>query len=157
MGRRSTKSKTKNPGSSIQCDEESVKPLLQDLFVGVCNDYGDPFRCIPFSRIRDPTKSGINKIISVYEGFKDESQTTNSPGIVMGTDANVSQLCYIRQYFVEKRMPEDKIQSSVNQFDKWFGIVDGDHSHEAVRCLISNKQNWKSYRWFVTVLEGALE
>lgn len=124
MVRRSGQSKTKNVAViTIQCEEDSVEPLFDDLFDCVCNKHIDPLSCIPFKRFQDPTNSGFQKLLSLYEGYNEHSQSTDGPGIAMGTDTSIivtfliSLFCLFRQHSVAKGLPEDKPQMSITQFE----------------------------------------
>ena len=46
------------------------------------------------------------------------------------------------------------MKQKVESRNVWYGIVDGEHSHDAIVKLISLFERWKGYKWFVTVVEG---
>jgi len=136
------------------------EPLFKDLFQGATYDYVDPFSCIPFTKIRETTEAGINKLIQLFDSSGSDDVYDQTAGLALGTDApcvvpligSLSSTVY--EHLRSSGLSEHDAQAKMNSRDIWYGIVDGLHCNKAICWLINNRPSWKEAQWFVTKLRG---
>jgi len=51
-------------------------------------------------------------------------------------------------------LEKEQVEQRVNERDKWYGIVDGQHSHAAIINLRNKYERWCGFLWFVCLLRG---
>ena len=60
----------------------------------------------------------------------------------------------IAEHFKQEGLNDSEIEEVISRHDRWYGIIDGGHSNEAVKHLCVNLEEWKNFKWFVTILSG---
>ena len=74
---------------------------------------------------------------------------TNTPIIV---ELSGSLQYHLIDHFKEEGLTDEEISHVLQRYGRWYGIIDGAHSNEAVRYLSTTNPAWKGFQWFVTVL-----
>lgn len=143
--------------ATLTAQVQQFKPLFEDLLSGATYLSINPYQCIPFTKIREISKSGVERLVNLYTNTS--ASDTFSPCLGLGSDTPIvvplvgSLQHYVREYFDTKYGSEQSIEY-ISRFDIWFGIIDGHHSNEAVCHLKSTDPSWSNFMWFVTILKG---
>lgn len=162
MTRRGTKARNRSVNECTTATEDvaDFKPLFADLFSGATYEHVDPHACIPFTKIRQMSPSGVQRLICLFDNTGPQPQGVITTGLAHGSATPIliklegSLSSSIYTHFKEEGFYGDDLDAAVNKRDVWYGIIDGYHSNLAVRWLTENKPHWKHYSWFVTVLRG---
>ena len=154
---------SKNNAKRKRATDEGSEPLIENHFKDVMDscvyDWVDPHDCIPFTMTRPVSKSGVLKLMNLFDGLFDGS-SINGGGISCGTDTSIVvkldgvHLLHVCDYFKKKGYSESMIKERISSRKNWYGIVDGEHSHAAILRLIETKKRWAGYRWFVTIIKS---
>ena len=145
--------------SSEPCSE-NVKALYEDLFINARLLQVDPSACVPWIKIRPISNSGVHRLMQIFKGGDEVDNKAQLSGIAVGTDCATviilsdDQMHLVHAYLKEEGLSEKEIQEKVNEHPVWYGIIDGCHSHCALKRLKSSDMKWASFRWTVMVLSG---
>jgi len=125
---------------------DKVKTHFQDIMKDPKYDWIDPYSCIPFTTTRPISKSGVRRLVDIFDGsFGDESIVGG--GIACGTDTPIvvrlsgSHLTHVLQYFRTKGLSESEAKERVKERSVWHGIIDGEHSFHAITHLMETKND----------------
>lgn len=154
------KLKAKKRRQSESTEENSaVENHFMDLMEGCYYDHIDPHDCIPFAMTRPISNSGVLRLMSLFDGAFD-GENINGGGICSGSDTpivvklNGTLLVHAGEYFQKKGFSEEQVKERLESRKVWYGIVDGEHSHNAITRLIESKSKWSGYKWFVTIIRS---
>ncbi len=140
-------------------EEASVETHFKDLMEGCFYDWIDPHDCIPFTMTRPISNSGVLRLMTLFDGAFD-GENINGGGICSGSDTPIvvkldgTLLLHVCEHFRKKGLSEAQVKEQLGSRLNWYGIVDGEHSHNAIVRLIESKSRWNGYKWFVTVIKG---
>ncbi len=142
---------------------ESVNVLFSDLIVGSTDQHVDLESCIPYTEIRPLSSSGVRRLICLFLGTEqphDDDEKYGSTGFCLGTDLPMvvelqgSMISIVSDFFKKEGLTDSQIETRVKSRSKWFGIVDGLHSHAALSYIKEKYQSWERFKWYVKVLNG---
>lgn len=138
---------------------DSVAALFDDMFVDSKHIKVNPDARVPYTRIRPPVKSGIQRLMHLFDHNQLDGSKKLLPGITMGSDCAIvvplldSEHIYVRTYLKDKNMTSAEIDDTIIQHSQWYGIVDGCQSNEAIRVLAKKKIEWASFQWIVLCIK----
>lgn len=146
----------------------SVVAQFEDVMDNAYYCKVDVYSCVPFTRVKRKSASGVARLMQLFDTeFQNKvsadstiSVDTASCGISLGSGTLiVVELCgtmlqYVFDYFRSQGFPESEVKQKDESREVWYGIVDGEHSHDAIVKLKSLYERWKGYKWSVTVAEG---
>lgn len=150
---------------TAQNPTEPLSILFSDLVIGSTDKTVELESCIPFSKIRPLSSSGVQRLISSFlgSGYSNSSvheEIFHSGGFALGSDMPmVVQLegalkCYVYDHFKSENMEGDELEERVRSRKEWYGIVDGLHSHAALTTIKNSHPKWFQFKWYVKVLNG---
>ncbi len=155
---------TANKPPSV-CTAESLNILFAELVVGSKDMFVELDSCIPFTKIRPLSSSGVRRLVSSFRGDEAKLEPSDislyqSTGMALGSDigmvvplvGGLSQ--YVSEYFIEEGFRDEELQRKVKTRELWFGIVDGLHSHAALTFLKKNYSKWSQFKWYVKCLNS---
>ncbi len=159
------KKQAKKKSTTRECNEvQDVEILFSDLVIGSKCQLVDPESCIPFSKIRHLTLSGIRRLEVSFLGKShpkegDYSSYTSS-GLTLGSDIPMvvnltgSLKVYVHEHFKAQGLDSVCIRERIASRSTWYGIVDGLHSHAAITNIMKHHSSWKSFKWYVQILNS---
>ncbi len=136
-----------------------VRTHFKDVMDGSKYVWVDPNDCIPFTRTRPISESGVKRLMALFDGSYSGSSISGG-GIACGTDTPIIvELCgtlqtYIYDYFRDQGHSESVVKERVASRRVWYGIIDGEHSYLAIKRLIETIPRWSGYTWFVTLVKS---
>lgn len=145
---------------SVSRNEPSVIAHFDDIMSGSTNIKVDPESCIRLTKVRGLSESGVCRLMSLYSGGSDSADGIASAGIALGSDIPIvveltgSLRHFIHKHFKDMGLSGLDLESRVNSRQKWYGIIDGQHSHEAIMRLRSRDEKWAGFLWFVCLVRG---
>ena len=146
----------------------SVAAHFDDIMSSARYTKVDPHSCIPFTRFRKPSSSGVARLMRIFDGELQEklgNEISTEPdashcGISLGTGTAIlvelsgSMSHYVNDYFRSEGFSMEEAREKANSRDRWYGIVDGEHSQRSIVKLMSLHERWVGFQWFVTVIDG---
>lgn len=157
---KASKGRSASECTTSTTEVECFKPLFNDLFLEAKYTTVDPHSCIPFVKIRQTSKSGVQRLIYLFDHTRSQPEGFHSTGLALGSGTPIvvsldgALQCHVYDYFRDEGLEGDELDAAVAKRAVWFGIIDGEHSNLAVRWLVENNESWKNYSWFVTLLSG---
>lgn len=154
------KSGNKRVSASPRNGHSSVIAHFDDIMSGSKNIKVDPESCVRLTKVRGISESGVCRLMALYNG---ENQITNNfagAGIALGTDIPIvveltgSLRPCIYKHFEDLGLSGKELEDRVKSRSKWLGIIDGQHSHEAIMRLRSKHDRWVGFLWFVCLVRG---
>ena len=139
---------------------EMFRPLFADMFEGAQYRRINPFACIRIVKIRPITNGGVMRLMALFSRGYNHPDDLCSVGLSFGTDTPMvveltGDLSYLLDdHFKNEGLSPQQIEEAISAHDKWYGIIDGGHSNEAVKKLSTMDPRWKGFEWLVTVLNG---
>ncbi len=145
---------------------EFVNVLFSELVVGSKDEFVELESCIPFTKIRPLSSSGVRRLINSFSSKNDTSTEYeddtpyHSTGLALGSDMamvvplNGSYISYVKDHFLKAGLNEDDVRDRLASRSQWYGVVDGLHSHAALTFLKENNSSWKEFKWYVKILNG---
>ena len=154
------------PLESDRCS--SVIAQFDDVMCNAVYKKVDLHDCVPFTRVRRKSTSGVSRLMQIFDAQCHKelpdvgtiAADNAGCGISLGSGTPIvvelrgTMLKYVFDYFRSRGFPDPEVKQKVESRNVWYGIVDGEHSHDAIVKLISLFERWKGYKWFVTVVEG---
>ena len=146
----------------------SVVAQFEDLMENARYTKIDVHSCVPFTRVRKKSTSGVARLMQIFDGEYQKGPSTNSNleadtagcGISLGSGTPIvvelrgTMLHFVFEFFQSQGFPEQEVKMKVESRDVCYGIVDGEHSHDALVKLMALYDRWRGFQWFVTVLQG---
>ena len=147
---------------------EVVKEAFRDLFEEAVITQVDPQACVPFSKVRGLSSSGITRLKESFQS--DGSDESGIPGVTSGgVFPTVVKLegafgnyplehmteCLVGKGFnvAEAKMEAEK---KFKAQKTWYGIIDGNHRHAAITELASEyPEKWLGFSWTVMLIRPA--
>lgn len=143
--------------------KSSVVPHFDDVMCNSVNIKVDPDSCIPLTKIRDICESGVLRLMRLFDGNMQTDESFTSFGIALGSDMPIvveltgSLRNYLYLHFKAQGKSDEQIRSEIENRDKWYGIIDGQHCHEAILRLRALNDRWSGFMWFVCLVMGGHE
>ncbi len=137
-------------------DENKIKNHFYDVMGDSKYEWIDPNSCIPFTKTRPITESGVLRLMQLFDATQ-EGDSIAGGGMSCGTSTPIvvaltgSNLKYVHDHFRKKGCTESETIDRVNARTLWYGIIDGEHSFHAIKRLMETKKRWEGYEWFVTI------
>ncbi len=144
---------------------QKTRILFADLVVGAEDDFVDLESCIPFTKIRSLTSSGVRRLVASFTGklspeIQDDctSESYQSTGLVHGSELpmvvrlTASLLYFVEDHFRDQGLKDEEVNERIKSRSEWYGIVDGLHSHAALTYIKANNSRWSEFRWYVKKL-----
>lgn len=153
-------SKETTSGSDETLTSSQVKILFEDLFIDSNRLKVNPFNCVPFTKIRPVSTSGVRRLASIFDYGSDTTEAI-LPGLTIGSDLPMvielkgANLKYVREFLLGQGMKTEEVEKRLAQQDNWYGIIDGNHCNQAIRFLMMSKPEWRNFEWTVLSLNGA--
>ncbi len=157
-------STAKNPDQGSKSPLDNVQLIkarthFSDIMDKAVYEWIDPLSCIPFTKTRAIVQSGVYRLMSIFDG-KSMGESITGGGISCGSctaivvnlDGTLQN--YVYEHFKEQGLSESEVKQRVEAREKWFGIIDGEHSHAALLKLMERSDRWVGYKWHVTVVQG---
>ncbi len=143
----------------------SVSILFSNLVIGSQDVTVDLESCIPFTKIRSLSSSGVRRLISSFLGSKPKDEPSDddiyhTSGLALGTDIPmVVKLTgelehFVYDHFRSQGLEGNDLEDRIESRKCWYGIVDGLHSHAALTFIKSSYKKWHNFEWYVKILNG---
>ncbi len=138
----------------------TIIPEFTDVMTGAVYQFVDPLACVPITKIRGLSESGVKRLMAVLDVRLSQLNDVMSIGVSLGTDTPIlvkltgTLMEFVEKHFRDEGLTKNEISLKIKGRKEWFGIIDGRHVHSAIITLINTYERWKSFRWFVTVLKG---
>lgn len=138
----------------------SVTVHFDDVMSGSVNTKLDVESCVPFTRPRARSESGVLRLMNIFQGRAHNGNGMASIGLAVGSDMPIvvelsgSLRPYVYRHFQDNGLSEEEVETRVKSRSKWYGIVDGHHIHDAVTRLQCQFEEWRGFMWFVCLLKG---
>lgn len=119
----------------------SVVAHFDDLMTGSCNVKIDLDASIRFSKIWNILDWEIHRLMALFDGDNDSTDVLNGAGITLVSDIPIAvelSGSYKQHYcthFKEMSSTEMEMKWRIDSLPKWYGIIDGHHSHEPNQTL----------------------
>lgn len=140
--------------------QKEVNARFANLFRGSKNIEVPPSACIPWIKIREKTRSGIERLKALFLGLL-QTQGSNGGGIVAGMNMPiVVPLTGIYrqelvQYFKNLKLSDADTKARMAMHDVWYGVIDGGYRLLSIMELIDEyPSQWGNFRLFVTCVAG---
>lgn len=162
MSKRHRVTARKPPG---QDPSKPLTILFSDLVIGSTDKTVELESCIPFSKIRPLSSSGVQRLMSSFLG-DGKSHTSlsedvfHTSGFSLGSDIPMVVKLegplrhYVYEHFKAENVKGTELEERIKSRKEWFGIVDGLHSHAALSIIKNNNTQWTEFKWYVKVLNG---
>ncbi len=144
---------------------QKINILFEDLVVKTVDDYVHLESCVPFTKIRSLTSSGVRRLIASFLGTtatnvqeNEAVESYQSTGLAYGSDLPMvvlltgPMLYVVADHFKEQGLSEKEVEGRLKSRPEWYGIVDGLHSHAALSFIKANYLQWNSFKWYVKKL-----
>ncbi len=142
--------------------DEHVKILFSELIIGSLDKFVDLESCIPFTRIRPLSTSGVHRLVSSFLGTTSSSADNEShyqsTGVALGSNLAMvvglegSLFPFVREHFKQQGLTGNALNEKVKSRPNWYGIVDGLHSHAAFSEIVKKHEKWRNFKWYVKCL-----
>lgn len=139
----------------------SATPLFADVMDGCIYGSVNPKACIPLTETRKISTSGVERFQASMAGRSEESDNCPVMGLVCGSDVAIvvpltgTLKCYVRKHFESLDLDEGDLNTKIDAFDTWYGIVDGHHRHKAIlRIIDAGNAGWDGFMLPVIILNG---
>lgn len=139
--------------------EITVSLLHIDLMRDAVNKEVDPIDCIPLYISRERSAGGLLRLKVSLDGNL-EAQGPGQCGNASGSDTpllvqlDCTNIFLVLDYFKKKSLTEDEASDQAAKTSKWYGVVDGSHSLDAILLLrVENPVTWGAFKWFVAVIK----
>lgn len=163
------------PTQSLQDNSESiadgfegVTEAFRDLLEGAEIMKLDPDVCIPFSKVRSISPSGVSRLKESFSGHIEDDGMTKGitsggclPSVVRLEGVYESfPYSFLESNFLADGLSANeatkKAEEMVKKHDVWYGIIDGAHRHMAISELMKDSPNrWAGFQWTVMVIQSA--
>lgn len=130
-----------------------------DLHIGAEIIRVDPCQCIPLTRVRKLSPSGVRRLEHSFDGGESEGNIFSGISSA-GAKPTVVRLVgalhkYVKEYFLSIGMSTTEAQEKIGTFSEWYGIIDGAHRRQAILNLINRKpERWSGFQWTVERVEA---
>lgn len=143
----------------IDAEECSLyQALFQECFVGATYNLVKPFYCIRIVDTPPSSLSGDRRLLSLFPQSCNHLADMGSFGFMHETDTpTIVGLREELRYFVydnfrRERLSEEEIEAEVAWNESWYNVIDGGHSHEAMKEIKSEVEELNSFQWFTTLV-----
>lgn len=138
----------------------SVVAEFDDVISGSCNVEMDPDARIPFSKIWNISESGVHRLMAPFGGDNDSTYVFNGAGITLGSHILVfmklsgSYKQFLYTHFKAFSSTEMEIKQRIDIRTKWYGTINGLHSHESIKILRTKHERRCGYICFICLVNG---
>lgn len=143
--------------SSIQT-KQILTPRFAEVINESVNTTVDPTACVPLTRIRKISQSGVDRLKSIF----------TTTGFTSGSDLAIvmpltgAHRHHLSSHFQSLGLSSDEVKEKIDSRTEWFGIVDGFHRYTAIMQLTRDedeqvRKEWETFKWPVTMLKGGFQ
>lgn len=135
-----------------------AKALFQDVMDGSIHTAINPLSCIPLTKVRGISSSGVMRLKSAFRGGggrADMNYVAGSDSPIVVPLQGVLQHHILEHFTGFCKMSENDAKEKMKSRSTWFGVVDGMHRLAAIKELIHEQAEiWEQFLWPVTLLKG---
>lgn len=141
--------------------QSSATSKFADIMEGSVMRTVIPNTCIPLIEARRGTKSGVDRLKRIFRGILSNGEMLGEINVTAGSDAAIviplqgALRQHIRGHFRLQGIPEEEISCTIEKYQKWYGIVDGNYRHKAIIQLMKEEPStWESFKWSVCIIKS---
>lgn len=171
MGRK-TRSVTKKRKQNLHAEDVSIDPsgmeVVKEAFRELVKDASvttvDPKSCIPFTRVRKLSASGIKRLKESFHGTIEGNGGVTSGGVIptvvmLDGAYNSYPLEYWKAMMKGRGLSNEESEKEASKIvgsqQVWYGVVDGAHRLRAIEELIREEpRRWSGFSWTVMVIKS---